>query len=556
MDLPMLLERFDGVVQTPADVVKLEQAILQLAVMGKLVPQDVADESAQTTVQNAVISRAQIATKKKLSKLPDLGEIALDEILPLNWIWVTLPFVVLFDRHAIKRGPFGSAIKKAYFVPSGYKVYEQKNAIYNDFSLGSYYVDENKYRELEAFTVHPNDIIISCSGTIGKMAIAPENMEPGIINQALLKLSLNNDLLLNEFFKILLPAYLMKTDTLTDLKGTAMKNITSVKRLRTLPFPLPPLEEQKRIVAKVDELFAQTAALSAQLAAAQAGRTRTQAAVVHRMAQGDEGARPLLLQRFDQLHIEPAHVDALKQMILQLAVMGKLVPQDPADEPASVLLEQIASKEPVKTANSSTEIPDSWEWICLGNILKNIVAGKSPQAEKRPAKTEEKGVLKVSAVSWGKFKPNENKTLFRSTDTSKMPFVKKGDLLISRANTSELVGAVVLVENDYPNLYLSDKTLRLDFVSDAFYKPFMLLALRAKWVRELFEDKATGTSNSMQNISQQKIKSAPIAMPPFAEQKRIVAKVEELMGLCDQLSAGLASAEETRERVLAAVVGG
>jgi len=141
------------------------------------------------------------------------------------------------------------------FVSKGYKIYEQKNAIYNNFKLGHYYIDENKFNEMKNFEIKPNDIIISCSGTIGKLAVVPFDAEKGIINQALLKLTLNQEIITNDFFKILFYAYIMSTNTLNDLKGTAMKNIVSIGILKKLPIPLPPLPEQHRIVEKVDKLM-------------------------------------------------------------------------------------------------------------------------------------------------------------------------------------------------------------------------------------------------------------------------------------------------------------
>jgi len=242
----------------PGNVEKLKQAILQLAVMGKLVPQDQADEPASVLLGKIKAEkerRIAEGTLKPETPLPPISEEEKPYPLPIGWEWVRLQHVISFEKNAIKRGPFGSSIKKAFFVSHGYKVYEQKHAIYNDFSLGHYYITEEKYNELKQFTVKPKDIIISCSGTVGKLAIAPESIEPGIINQALLKICLNETILRNEFFLILFPAFFMTTDVLNDLKGTAQKNITSVNTLNKILFPLPPLSEQVRIVEKVDELM-------------------------------------------------------------------------------------------------------------------------------------------------------------------------------------------------------------------------------------------------------------------------------------------------------------
>jgi type I restriction enzyme, S subunit len=116
---------------------------------------------------------------------------------------MTLPEFCAPTPNSIRRGPFGSAIKKEFFVPKGYKVYEQQNAIYDDCELGDYFIDERKFKELKSFEVAPGDIIISCSGTVGRIAILPPWAKKGVINQALLKLTLNDKLILPKYFLFL-----------------------------------------------------------------------------------------------------------------------------------------------------------------------------------------------------------------------------------------------------------------------------------------------------------------------------------------------------------------
>lgn len=162
-----------------------------------------------------------------------------------------------------------------------------------------------------------------------------------------------------------------------------------------------------------------------------------------------------------------------------------------------------------------------WREATIGDALARIESGVSPKAMDRPAGPDEYGVLKVSAVTWDDFRPEENKALFPEFDTSNISVVNAGDLLLSRANTAELLASPVLVPRDYHNLILSDKTLRLVPRRDVADTRFLLYALRQPKARQYFLSHATGTSGSMRNVSQDTIRNCPIPLPPLPEQKRI-----------------------------------
>lgn len=174
--------------------------------------------------------------------------------LPTGWNFITLPDIVENSKDSIKRGPFGSSIRKEFFVPSGYKVYQQKNVIRNDFEWGDYFIDKEKFSKLRNFELRSGDIVITCSGTIGRIAIVPKDIRKGIINQALLKITLDNRIVWSKYF-----FYLFKSEVheilASSTRGSTMKNISSVRRLKEISFPLPPFPEQKRIVDKIEELF-------------------------------------------------------------------------------------------------------------------------------------------------------------------------------------------------------------------------------------------------------------------------------------------------------------
>ena len=191
-----------------------------------------------------------------------------------------------------------------------------------------------------------------------------------------------------------------------------------------------------------------------------------------------------------------------------------------------------------------TPLPVGWRWDVLGNVLEGIEAGKSPKAQERGAEPNELGVLKVSSVTWGQFRPEENKAILPDYNPGSCPRVCKGDLLISRANTVELVGAVAMAEKDYPNLLLSDKTLRLIPCLKQVSPRYLLYALRTPLVRHHLESHATGTSGSMRNISQVSISTSPIPLPPLLEQRRIAAILDKADAIRRKRQEALALTDE------------
>ncbi|EDB1197706.1 restriction endonuclease subunit S [Campylobacter coli] len=176
--------------------------------------------------------------------------------LPQGWKMETLGEILSSDKYSIKRGPFGSALKKSFFVENGIRVFEQYNAINNDPHWKRYFISYDKFKELEAFKAIEGDLLISCSGTLGKIVELPKHTEIGIINQALLKIRLNNTKILNSYFIYNFNSPIMQGKILESTLGSAIKNIASVKILKQIKIPLPPLKEQERIVGILDESFA------------------------------------------------------------------------------------------------------------------------------------------------------------------------------------------------------------------------------------------------------------------------------------------------------------
>ncbi len=162
--------------------------------------------------------------------------------------------VKLGDVADFIRGPFGGSLKKEIFVDEGYLVYEQYHAINNDFNFARYFIDEQKYKEMQRFSVKAGDLLISCSGTMGKIAIVPDNYKKGIINQALLKLTVNPEYLNNIFLKNLLLTDYYQKNYFKDQPGAAIQNVRSVKVLKNIDIILPSLSLQKQFVQKAIEI--------------------------------------------------------------------------------------------------------------------------------------------------------------------------------------------------------------------------------------------------------------------------------------------------------------
>ncbi len=176
--------------------------------------------------------------------------------IPQGWEIKTLGEVLSNDKYAIKRGPFGSSLKKEFFVDSGIRVFEQYNPINQDSNWKRYFITQQKFKELESFKAGAGDLLISCSGTLGKILELPKNVEVGIINQALLKIRLDNKQILNSYFVHLFNSPYMQNIILENTIGSAIQNIASVKVLKQIKIPLPPLETQNQIVQILESKFA------------------------------------------------------------------------------------------------------------------------------------------------------------------------------------------------------------------------------------------------------------------------------------------------------------
>ena len=259
----------------------------------------------------------------------------------------------------------------------------------------------------------------------------------------------------------------------------------------------------------------------------------------------------LLLTNFDLLATAPGGVARLRELILTLAVQGKLVLQDPSDEPAIVLLQRVQQGSTSRSAKIRKlnlpgvddvappyALPSGWSWSRLGDLVENMGSGWSPACDEGERSDPERwAVLRTTAVQLNEYRPREHKVIPIKLSPRPEIEVKEGDILITRAGPMNRVGISCWVDSTPPRLMLSDKIVRFHSIADEMLPAFIVLALNSGWTKSLIEAAKTGMAASQVNISQADLRALWMPVCSKAEQSRIVARVEELMRLCDALEA-------------------
>ena len=420
--------------------------------------------------------------------------------VPEGWSWCTLDDLAFY-----KKGPFGSSLTKSMFVPdspSAYKVYEQKNAIQKDHTLGSYFIDEEKYRELSGFKVEPNDIIVSCAGTIGETYIMPNDIREGIINQALMLIRLHlKDI---QDFYLLYFDFILKAEAAKESKGTAIKNIPPFDVLKSFLIPIPPLAEQGRILEEVNKL----------------------------------------MSFVDSIDVSTKDISSLinsaKSKILDLAIHGKLVQQDANDEPASVLLKRINPKAVASCDNphyaEPYELPHGWKWVELGKLSIDSADGPFGSNLKKEHYTSEKEVriIQLSNIGEDGWRDENTKyTTFEHLSAISRSEVKSGDVVIAKMMPA---GRAILCPNSDLKYVLSSDAVKF-VLPDGICNEYILNAINSSVFREQVYDNVQGVTRVRTSL--QKLRTYLVPIPPIKEQLRIVSKVNELFSQLDMIEKSL-----------------
>lgn len=555
----LLIDNLPLLAGAPSGIRKLRELILELAVRGKLVPQDPSDESATELLKRIEEGRTRLLTNGK--KLKQQSEITQEEQpfpLPKGWSWVRLGSCLEMIN--------GRAFKSTEWISSGLPIVRIQNLNKPDAPFN--YCDPNSVDDRHV--IDTGTLLISWSGTPGT-SFGAFIWERGkaALNQHIFSCRKVGDVFFDKFLKLAINARLEELIAKAH-GGVGLQHVTKGK-LEALTLVLPPIAQQHRIVAKVDELMALCDRLEAQQTDSESAHTQLTQALLNSLTQASDASDfatnwQLLADHFHILFNNEPSIDALKQTLLQLAVMGKLVPQSPNEGSASELLRSIQLERQAahigknkvgKLRSSDTddempfELPAQWEWARLGELATSGPSnGYSPKPS--PVETPYR-CLSLSATTRGTFNDQCFKFVDIDADIASKYFLKNGDLLIQRANSIDHVGVTAIYEGTDDQFIFPDLMMRLR-ISD-YLNPFFIHAyLSSVTGRTYFRNHASGTQGNMPKINQGTVVNSPIPIPPLLEQHRIVAKVRQLFAMCDQLKTLIVQASQLNERLTFALI--
>ncbi|MBT9373327.1 restriction endonuclease subunit S [Rhizobium sp. CSW-27] len=557
MNAERLLQHYEQIADAPDAIARLRRFILDLAVRGKLVPQDSTDEPASQLLKQIATERARLEKAGAIRKAA--ADLVQDEEAPFHvpqtWVWTRLGAIA--DWGAGSTPPRGNSDFYGGDIPW------LKSGELNDNRklAGSEETVTQLALEKCSFRINmPGDVLLAMYGaTIGKVAILAEQ---AVTNQAVCGCTPLSGVF-NQFLFVFLLSRREQFHSASE--GGAQPNISKIKIVWT-PFPLPPLTEQHRIVAKVDELMALCDELETARTERETKRDRLAAASLARLNTPDpetfrDDAR-FALDALPALTDRPDQIKQLRQTILNLAVRGKLVPQDPADEPAVELLARVAHEiavygkqnrvpkaqvDPILDDDVPFSVPNNWQWVRLAELFNVITDG-----DHQPPPKAEKGVafLTIGNVTTGRLDFTGCRLVPEEYFNGLAPYrtPTKGDILYTVVGAT--FGRPALVESD--RAFCVQRHIAILKPAKFLNLKFLVSLLASPLVYDQAARSTTGTAQP--TIALRPLRNFLVPLPPLAEQHRIVAKVDELMALCGQLETSLTSADETRKKLLDALL--
>lgn len=547
-------------------VKKLRELILELAVCGKLVPQDPNDEPSSELLKRIQAEKAKLIAEGKLKKEKPLAPIEEDEEpfeVPIGWKWVRLSEVAEANT--------GYAFKSNEYTNEGTFVLRVTN-INPDTSINpedaKFISTESANNEYKNFQLAEGDVLlVMVGGSLGKIGVVDKSCLPAVLNQNMWKLN-NFGKIEKKYFIDGLRFINRSQIVITESTHGHLAQGEYLSKL----FPLPPLSEQHRIVAKVDELMALCDKLEQQHSTAQEAHETLVSQLLSTLTQSQKDAEfnanwQRIYAHFDVLFTTESSIDTLKQTLLQLAVMGKLVPQDHNDEPASELLNRIQAEKaklsaegklkkekslaPIDEYEKPFELPRHWAWVRLSQISK-VITGNAFRSEDFNEVNGTKTV-KITNAGVHEFIETEDYLPKKFSDKYKEFLIKTGDLVLAQTRPYIADGLKISVcSQSYDNSLLNQRVVSIRAISYIF-NLYIYTYMKTPEVLNFYMNKFSN-SGLQPNLKITDVTELLIALPPVNEQQRIVAKVDALMALCDQLKMSIQQANQQQQAIADALV--
>lgn len=549
MNAEQLLQHFERISEAPDAITRLRRFILDLAVRGKLVEQDPSDEPAAELLKRIAAEKARLAKGSGKGTLVKTHSRSAQYALPDSWIWSEVEAVSYIEM--------GQSPPSEHYNQHGEGVpFFQGKTDFGKINPTPRYwcTSPSKYAE-------PGDILLSVRAPVGPTNVANQRC---CIGRGLAALrpypGLDRDFML-------LGLKALESDLASLGFGSTFVAINK-KQLTGYLFPLPPLAEQHRIVGRVNELMA----VCDQLEAAKAEREQCRDSLVTASLQGmnqpaDEEETYREHARFTftilpRITTRAAHIKQLRQAILNLAVRGKLVPQDPSDEPASELLKRIAAEissfsranrcslvtaDSISNEDMPFSKPHGWEWTRLCELFRVITDG-----DHQPPPRADEGIafLTIGNITTGQLDFSGCRLVpepyYKSLAAYRTP--APGDILYTVVGATYGRPAVVNTDRSF----CVQRHIAIMKPAREMSTRYLTVLLSSSLIYDQATQSTTGTAQP--TIALRPLRNFLAPLPPFAEQHRIVAKVDELMAICDQLEAQITVMEQNSRRFLEAVL--
>lgn len=558
--LKIFFDNFGLLAEAPNNIPKLRELILQLAVQGKLVPQNPNDEPASVLLEKIKAEKGRLITEKKIKKHKPFPPIASDYMpykLPKNWKWQRLR-QISYD--------LGQKVPDRVFSYIDVAAINKEDGSISD----------------NIQVLDPDQAPSRARKIVDVGTVIYATVRPYLLNIAIVDRKFDPEPIVSTAFFVLKPfdgiseyylRYYLRSHTFIHYVNDAMKGMAypavNDREMSIAPVPIPPLAEQKRIVAKVDDLMTLCDELESQKQQRQETRRQFNNAALAKLT---AAAKPAEFKRhwqrirdhFNLLYDTPETVTQLRQTILQLAVQGKLVPQNPNDEPASVLLEKIKAEKdrlivekkiknpkplpPIDPAEIPYELSSGWEWVRLGDVLLKLTDG----THHSPPNYSTGDYMYVTAKNI----KNDGIDLTDITYVTKEVHTE----IYDRCNPE--YGNILYIKDGATTGILTINELREPFSMlssvallkqpKEIYNRYMLYALRAPYFYNIMRNDMSGVA--ITRVTLTKMGAALFPLPPLAEQKRIVAKVDILMILCDELESKLKQSQSDSEKLMSSIV--